>query len=91
MTPSQRCAYDFIRDRISSTGVCPALTEIAAAMGVKSKGNAFRVVDALVRDGYLRRGQAGSSRNLRLVGDDLAHVATSSLMAELERRGVRLG
>lgn len=91
MTPAQHKAYSFIRTRIETTGVCPALTEIAGAMGVVSKSNAYRVIDALVRDGFLERGLVGTARNLRLVANDLTSVPTPALVAELERRGVRFG
>lgn len=90
MTPQQRKAYDFIKGEIDTFGICPTLDQIGHAMGVKSKSNASRVVDALIRDGYLLRGAAGARRNLRLAGDNLRQVPTSALMAELERRGVRI-
>lgn len=90
MTPAQQKAYSCIRDSIAATGVCPSLVEIARAMGVKSKSNSYRVIDALVRDGHLVRGVRGTRRSLRLANDNLAHVPTSALMAELERRGVRV-
>ncbi|SCW61518.1 LexA DNA binding domain-containing protein [Sphingobium faniae] len=91
MTERQLLVLNFIRERIESTGVCPSLVEIAGAMGVKSKSNAHRVIGALIRDGHLCRGASRSSRNLRLANDNLRKVSTSALMAELERRGVRLG
>lgn len=91
MTEAQATVYQFIRDRMAATGVCPSLTEIAGAMGVKSKSNAYRVIDALVRDGHIVRGVRGTNRSLRLPREALTHVPTSALIAELERRGVRLG
>ena len=91
MTPVQVKVFTFIQERIESTRVCPTLEEIAAVMGVKSKSNVCRVIDRLVRDGYIVRGAAKSARNLRLANDNLCRVSTSALMAELERRGVRLG
>jgi SOS-response transcriptional repressor LexA len=91
MTPSQKTALSFIAAQLEATGICPTLDDIANAMGVKSKSNAARVIDALVRDGYLKRGAYGTRRNLRLADINLRDVTTSALMAELERRGVALG
>jgi SOS-response transcriptional repressor LexA len=91
VTPQQRKAFDYIKGEIDGFGICPTLDQIAHFMGLKSKSNVSRIVDALIRDGYLLRGTTGARRNLRLAGDDLRQVATSALIAELERRGVRLG
>lgn len=91
MTPVQVKVFTFIQERIENTQVSPTMEEIAVVMGVKSKSNVCRVIDALVRDGYIVRGAARSARSLRLANDNLRHVSTSALMAELERRGVILG
>lgn len=91
MTEQQHRTFCFIRERLMTTGICPSLVEIAEHLNLKSKSNALRIVDALVRDGHITRGPRRTSRNLRLAHDNLAHVATSALMAELERRGVCLG
>lgn len=91
MTPVQAKVLGFIREQINATGICPTREEIAGVMGVVSKSNTQRVIDALVRDGHLLRGKRGSFRSLRLPGVDLTTVNTAALVAELERRGVILG
>ncbi|MEC7931265.1 MAG: hypothetical protein VX205_03060 [Pseudomonadota bacterium] len=91
MTEQQHRTFTFVRDQIMATGVCPSMAEIAEHLNLKSKSNVARVIDALVRDGHLVRGARRSRRNLHLANDNLVHVATSALIAELERRGVRLG
>lgn len=89
MTPNQHKVFHFIRDRIAETGICPSYDEIGERLGVASKSVAYRVVEALIRDGYLVRGATGAARSLRLADADLRDVPTSALIAELERRGVR--
>jgi len=91
VTPVQKNALDFIRAQVMSTGVCPSYVEISRQLGVKSKSASYRVVDALIREGYLVRGTAGAARSLRLVESNLRDVPTVALVAELERRGVILG
>lgn len=91
MTPAQNTAFNFIRERITATGVCPSYVEISEVLGVASKSVAYRVVDALIREGYLVRGSAGCARSLRLVETELRDVPTAALVAELERRGLILG
>lgn len=91
MTPVQIKALDFIRDRITATGVSPSYGEIADAIGGGSKSHAFRAVGELVDDGLLYRGRTGQRRSLRLPEGSIFTVPTVTLLAELRRRGVSLG
>jgi SOS-response transcriptional repressor LexA len=88
MTELQLRVFDFIRDRIERTGVAPNYTEIAAAMGSRSRGGAHSLVAILIRDGLLEKTGAGS-RNLKLPGVRLVTVPAAALRAELERRNAR--
>lgn len=89
MTPRQQQLFAFICDQIEATGITPSYSEMAAALGLTSKGNIVRLVNALIRDGFLVRGHRGSARSLRLKIEaiELRHVSSSALVAELERRG----
>lgn len=91
MTPVQIKALDFVRDRIAATGVSPTYLEIADAISAGSKSYAFRVVEQLIDYGALRRGPAGARRSLSLTEPSIFTVPTPALLAELQRRGVRLG
>jgi repressor LexA len=91
MTRLQHQLLAFIREQIEATGICPTYAQMAEALSVKSKSGPHRLVDILVREGQLVRGQPGSSQSLRLAQRDLRDVPTDFLVQELKRRGVRLG
>lgn len=55
LTHRQREALDYIGGYIASRGVAPSYDEIIAALGVRSKGVAHRLVEALVERGHIRR------------------------------------
>ena len=56
LTPAQSKALDFIRGYIKENGgVSPSFNEIAAALGLKSKSGASRIVVELERRGHIRR------------------------------------
>lgn len=91
MTPHQAKLLEFIRARIEQSGVSPSYVEMGEAMGLRSRATVFKIVNALVRDGHLRRPGKGRQRGLMLPGVSLHAVPTSALVAELKRRGVPLG
>jgi repressor LexA len=55
LTARQHQAYDFIRDFIREHGYSPTLQEIAAALGITGNVGVLRHLDALERQGLLRR------------------------------------
>lgn len=87
MTNYELRALDFIRDRLTATGVAPTREEIAAKLGFAAKSTAARLVDSLERQGLIIR-EAHRARNIRLPGAPvLTIVPTEELRAELARRG----
>ena len=56
LTRQMKDVLDYIDEATTSSGgVCPSYQEIGTAVGLKSKSGVFRVVNALVERGYLRR------------------------------------
>jgi repressor LexA len=54
LTATQHKTLDFIRQYLTRRGYAPSLEEIAAGIGIRSKGTAHRHVQALAEAGYLR-------------------------------------
>lgn len=67
LTPQQNKALTFIRETILREGTAPTLEEIGRAVGIRSKGAAHRLVQALIDKGYLDR-EPLSWRGLSLTG-----------------------
>ena len=87
MTPQQLAALDFIRREITEFGRAPTIREIAAHLDHIGPGAAHEIVEALVRQGKLRR-SAAKVRNLELPDvPDLRLADSQALRAELARRG----
>jgi len=55
LTPRQKELYDIVRTSIIESGICPTYESIMFRMGLRSKSNVSRVIDALVDKGYLKR------------------------------------
>lgn len=56
MLTRQQChALSIIDARIAMSGVAPTLVELASAMGLRSKGNAHRLLLQLEHRGYIQR------------------------------------
>jgi len=86
VTKKELIALDFVRERLATTGICPSLDEIAAAIGSATKSCAWRVVDSLVRQRQLVR-QSNKHRGLALPKQpSLVAVPTEVIRAELQRR-----
>jgi LexA DNA binding domain-containing protein len=66
MTPQQKIYFDAIKQYIARNSCSPAYTEIGKMVGVRSLATVSRMVDRLVRDGYLVKG-LGGGRNLSVV------------------------
>lgn len=71
LTRRQHEVLEFVVLTIQGSGVAPTLREIAEAFGFASTASAQKHVDALVRQGYLRR-HRHRSRGLTLVGEQVA-------------------
>jgi repressor LexA len=74
LTPSQHKTLSFIRQYSARYGYAPSLTEIAAGIGIRSKGVAHRYVQALAQAGHLIL-HPGQQRGIELVeegGDGLS-------------------
>ena len=63
LTPRQRQTYDFIRSFIGEYGYSPTLQEIAGALGITGNLGVLRHLEALERQGLLRR----TPRNSRAI------------------------
>jgi SOS-response transcriptional repressor LexA len=66
MTPQQKVYFDALERYIKQNGCSPSYEEIGKMVGVTSLGTIAKMVDRLVRDGYIVKG-TGSSRNLAIV------------------------
>lgn len=86
MTPVLRRTLDFIEAYHRENRIMPTLQEIAAGLGIASRGVAHRHVQRLIDEGALVRGRGGR-RNIALPGKlPLSQFPTTDLRAELARR-----
>ena len=81
LTQRQQAAYRFIQDFIRQHGHGPLLTEIAAGLGIHSKGTAHRHVQALANAGLIRL-HAGRHRGITLAAAD-SHDTTLPLLGRI--------
>ncbi len=72
----------FIRGFIARHGYGPTLTEIGAAMGIKSKGTVHRYVQSLKNKGVLEHVERGW-RGIRLAGESPLHSTTLPLAGRI--------
>ena len=70
LTDSQRKTLAFIRHYIAQHGYAPKLQEIAAGIGIQSRGVVHRYVQALIAEGHLKN-TSGRHRGLQLVESSL--------------------
>lgn len=89
MTPRQKQVLDCIRERLAVSDVPPSCEEIAAAVGLKSKGNVSKKLAELEAQGYIRR-RPRRVRSIELVkaSSNLAAASDAALLAEVARRGL---
>jgi repressor LexA len=66
LSERQQDSYRFIRDYIARHGRAPLLQEIAAGLGIASRGVVHRYVQALVEEGLIEL-QPGRHRGIRLL------------------------
>lgn len=82
LTPSQHKTLTFIRQYSARHGYAPSLAEIAAGIGIRSKGVAHRYVQALAQAGHLVL-HPGQQRGIELVeeGDDALSIPLQGAIA----------
>lgn len=68
LTPMQQKTLEFIRGYWLRRGGSPSFPEIAAGIGIRSRGVVHRYVQALIAAGYLRQ-LPGRKRGLELTGE----------------------
>lgn len=73
LSPRQQEAYRFIQKYTLRHGHAPLLSEIAAGLGIRSKGVAHRYLQALAREGLIEL-QPGRHRGIQLLTADLADL-----------------
>lgn len=90
MTNREQRVLNIVRDRIELTGVAPSFSEIASAVGFKSKSNVQQAIDGLVNNGLLIR-KPHAARGLSLPDvPNLDAVPTAALRAAISRREERI-
>jgi repressor LexA len=72
--------FDFIRSHIDQSGVVPSYREIGLAVGIGSTNGVSDHIKALVRKGYLERGEHGTARSIRLVNRNLSLLDEDAVM-----------
>lgn len=90
MTHGQRDTLDNIRAFIAAHGRSPTIRELMAIEGAKSTAGIYERLQALVRDGYLRKLDDRHGRYVPVDhggAADLRACSTEALQAELTRRG----
>ncbi len=73
LSPRQQQAYRFIQKYALRHGHAPLLSEIAAGLGIRSKGVVHRHLQALAREGLIEL-QPGRHRGIRLLTTDLSEL-----------------
>ena len=76
LTPKQQQLLQFLRERESQGLPAPSMDEMAAAVGIRSKSGAFRLVEGLAERGYVRR-IVGRKRSVQVI--DRAHPVADQL------------
>lgn len=85
LTRGERRILAYIREHIAVQGESPAYQEIAAGIGIRSKGRVSAVVAALVAKGVLTRGPHRSPRSLALIQDNTFTVELPADLAGFAR------
>ena len=88
LTYQQQRLLLFIQTHMEEQGVCPSYEEMRRAIGVGSKSNVSRLLDALEEKGRIRR-HYGRARTIEVIPEAvLLHKASlEQLIAELHGRG----
>lgn len=92
MTPRQKELLTFIRDYVDQKGIAPSVQEMTDQLGLASKSNAHRILNWLLKYGYVVR-RPGMHRAIWPAATvsnghfDLSAIPTSALRSELAQRG----
>lgn len=75
LSKSQNAIYEFIKNKISQTGVAPSVREIAAAVGLRSTSSVQYNLNILEEAGLIKR-DANLKRTIRLAGgaENIKHI-----------------
>tara|TARA_R100001443_G_scaffold20454_1_gene32383 strand:+ start:2871 stop:3083 length:213 start_codon:yes stop_codon:yes gene_type:complete len=68
MTPHQMEVYEYVRGMIGEQGISPTYNEIHRMCGLSSVSQAYKIVDSLIKKGYLMK-EGHGSRQLLLTVD----------------------
>jgi repressor LexA len=82
LTPMQQKTLDFIRGYWQRRGGSPSFTEIAAGIGIRSRGVVHRYVQALIASGHVRQ-HAGRKRGLEPTAQDSARAHAIPLLGRV--------
>lgn len=66
LTKNQAKVHHFIAEHISTKQLSPTLDEISAACGFSTRTQAFDVVEALERKGFIKRVRRGAARSIAI-------------------------
>ena len=64
MTPHQREVFEYVRSMIGEQGVSPTYNEIHTMCGLSSVSQAYKIVDSLIKKGYIIKEGHGSRQLL---------------------------
>lgn len=75
LTQKQNDIFEYIKDKISQTGVAPSVREIGEAVGLRSTSSVQYNLNALEEAGYIKR-DANLKRTIRIAGsaESIAHI-----------------
>ena len=82
LTARQQDVLEFIRRFMTDHNRAPTVTEIAAGIGIKSRGVAYRYVKAIEQAGYIKT-ISGKQRNIRLRHNYKNQILGLPLMGKL--------
>lgn len=82
LTTAQHKTLSFIRQFVAGHGYAPSLAEIAAGIGIRSKGAVHRYVQALADAGYIRL-VPGRKRGIQLTDEAASELLSLPLLGRI--------
>lgn len=86
LTYEQARCLGVIRKSFQDRGIPPTYSEMAAALGLRSKSGVHRLLSALTDRGHVKRGGTGRARTIALVDPDDAGMVEA--ITDLEERAI---
>jgi repressor LexA len=83
LTSHQRTTLNYIREFQQKRGYSPSLSDLAIAFGVRSKNAVAKVINALVRQGFLEKDPKGRIKILELQGEGTSVSLTLPLFGPI--------